>query len=71
MNQEEINANCTHLLRVDGIHNGCLLCGFVDEQVHVVVGEGGEQLDGHVTELLRRATGVVLGHAHQGIVNGY
>ena len=71
MNLKESNANCTHLLRVDGIHNGCLLCGFVNEQVHVVVGEGGEQLDGRVTELLCRATGVVLGHARQGTVDRY
>ena len=68
---EEINVNCTHLLRVDRVHNGCLLCGFVDEQVHVVVGEGRQQLDGHVTELLCRAAGVVLGHARQRTVNRY
>ena len=57
--------DCIHLLRVDGIDNGSLLCGFVDEQVHIVVGEGREQLDGHVTELLGGATGVMLSHACQ------
>lgn len=55
----------THLLRVDGIHNGRLLCGFVDEQVHIVIREGREQFDGHVTELFGGATGVMLGHACQ------
>lgn len=64
------NSNCSHLFRVDRINNGCLLCGFINEQVHIVVGEGREELDGHVTELLRRATGVLLGHAaQQGTVN--
>ena len=52
-------------MRVDGIDNGCLLRGFVNEQVHIVVGEGREQLDGHVTELLGGTTGVMLSHACQ------